>query len=260
MLAAMATYRPSKEFHVVKPCGERWEDMPGDSRVRHCAVCDRDVLNTAAMTPQQVEAILSTPGQLPCMRTVRHADGSLFTAEAVPKPMRLARIAAAALTATVALTAASAQTNGRPQNVVVAGRILDASGAVILHSTVRIRTKAGILSTAETNKVGEFRFSVPRNESYDLDASAPGFISSASTVLVAQEANTVSRDITLQVGRIDQGEIVMRSDVENIPLEPSTLSSYLEVPASSKTQKTGKAASPAGRSKAKSKPKAASAQ
>ena len=54
--------------------------MPGDARVRHCGGCDRDVHNLAAMTPAQIDALLAKPGPLPCMRMVRHQDGSLMTA------------------------------------------------------------------------------------------------------------------------------------------------------------------------------------
>jgi len=70
----MARYVPSASLQIEKPCHEDWDSMAGNSRVRHCAACQRDVVNAAALTPEQIERHIQAASKgepTPCMRLVQ---------------------------------------------------------------------------------------------------------------------------------------------------------------------------------------------
>ncbi len=69
------------KLRVASPCHERWEEMTGDERVRHCGRCDKDVYDLSAMTAEAAEALLASRGQKLCVRFYRRADGTVMTAD-----------------------------------------------------------------------------------------------------------------------------------------------------------------------------------
>lgn len=73
-------------------CTESWEAMPGDDRTRHCAKCDRDVIDLSAGTELAARLRLATARRAPCVRYASRADGTV-----VFRPGRVARLAAAVL-------------------------------------------------------------------------------------------------------------------------------------------------------------------
>ncbi len=103
----MARYWPKEPIRIAEPCSATWEAMQGDARMRHCAECDRDVHNTAALTPRQIEELLSGAGALPCLRVAHFADGSMLVAEEARSLPRFGTLAGAAMTALVSISAAS---------------------------------------------------------------------------------------------------------------------------------------------------------
>jgi hypothetical protein len=98
---------------LVRPCEERWDEMVGDDRVRHCARCDRTVHDLSEMSALEAEIrLLNTGERAPCIRYARHADGSIVHAPLarVFEPLaRRPRPLAAAATLTVTLAASAAQ-------------------------------------------------------------------------------------------------------------------------------------------------------
>jgi len=103
----------------------------GGWRVRHCGVCERDVLNTAAMTPEQIEALISKPGPTPCLRLVPVGDGMLMTAHSEPRLIFLQRSSLALSTVILAATSAAAQDVHSPraqQNSILQGVVVDQEG------------------------------------------------------------------------------------------------------------------------------------
>lgn len=99
---------------VATPCDASWEGMLGDDRVRHCAVCDREVFDLSALTTREAEALLTANGRPPCVRFRRRADGRVITSDcevgvrAVRAKRRLAVLgsgAALAVGASLALAA-----------------------------------------------------------------------------------------------------------------------------------------------------------
>jgi hypothetical protein len=55
-----------------------WDHMVGDDRVRFCDGCRKNVFNVASLTEEQLEALLRMPGDAPCLRVFRRADGHVL--------------------------------------------------------------------------------------------------------------------------------------------------------------------------------------
>lgn len=94
-----------REIRVASPCHERWEDMQGDDRTRHCGKCDKDVHDLSAMSAADAEALLAARGASLCVRLYRRFDGTVITSDC-PEGARLRRkrriiAATAAVTATI---------------------------------------------------------------------------------------------------------------------------------------------------------------
>jgi hypothetical protein len=106
---------------VASPCHERWEEMDGDARVRHCGKCDKNVYDLSAMTADAAESLLAEYGQNLCVRFYRRPDGTVMTADC-PVGARRKRIrntvigvGAAAMSAFAGVTAwAGTATMGEP--------------------------------------------------------------------------------------------------------------------------------------------------
>ncbi len=64
------------DIPLKEPCCESWPDMVGDDRERHCAVCERDVINLSALTQAEAGEVLSR-GSLPCVRFRFDAGGEI---------------------------------------------------------------------------------------------------------------------------------------------------------------------------------------
>ncbi len=68
------------DVRVASPCTVGWANMSGDDRVRHCAQCDLDVYNVAAMTREDAEDLLfGREGRRTCVRLFRRFDGTIIT-------------------------------------------------------------------------------------------------------------------------------------------------------------------------------------
>jgi hypothetical protein len=151
------------EVAVTAPCQQDWDAMQGSARQRHCAACDRDVLNFAAMTPRQIEQAVALSGGHLCARISRREDGSLVT---LPEPVR-GRAAGFVLAAALASAPAFAQTGDEPK-AVVSGKVLNPKtgdpsvGAQVLF----IRDHASVLEV-KTDAHGKWRASLPPG-TYDV--------------------------------------------------------------------------------------------
>jgi hypothetical protein len=89
-----------QQLQIASPCYERWDNMKGDDRVRHCASCKLNVFNVREMTKAEVEDLIDrTQGRL-CMRLYKRWDGTVLTADCPVGVSRArVRLASALLTA-----------------------------------------------------------------------------------------------------------------------------------------------------------------
>lgn len=76
---------------VASPCKADWDGMTGDSHVRHCGLCDKNVYNLSALTRQDAEALLLRHENELCVRFYRRADGKVMTSDCGPGSRRRRR-------------------------------------------------------------------------------------------------------------------------------------------------------------------------
>lgn len=83
-----------RELPIKSLCHESWEMMRGESAVRHCAACARDVHDLSAMTRREVQALLSqrSVGQRLCVRYSADENGQVeFAPQRLIAPALLVR-------------------------------------------------------------------------------------------------------------------------------------------------------------------------
>jgi len=204
------------EVAVTTPCRQAWREMQGSASQRHCAACDRDVLNFAAMTPRQIERAAALSGGHLCARISRREDGSLVT---LPEPVRgrAAGFVLAAALAAVPITS-WAQAGALPQasspqpdqlenkpdsatkitHTAVTGVITDSQGALVVGCDVTLMLQGALVGSTKTNEAGEFAFVVVPGD-YQLEVAAPGFSPSSRPLAVGTQDATVG-DIALKPG------------------------------------------------------------
>ena len=206
-------------IRIAKPCGESWEAMPGDSRVRHCGVCDRDVHNVATMAPAQLEAILAQPGPLPCMRLVQYEDGSLLTARAEQKPNLLRRASLALSTVMLMAGGAAAQISTQPkqdQMAILQGRVVDATGASIPHAKIELLANGKQVISTEADAQGAFVLTALPG-AYTFDVTSSGFKhSDAMPVQLRAGTQQALEPVLLQVASENLGVVVVTRDEERL--------------------------------------------
>jgi hypothetical protein len=96
------------DVRVASPCHMRWEDMPGDERVRACHACEKKVYNLSAMTRQEGEQLLDDREGQVCVRLYQRADGTVITSDCQvgARARRSRRVALGAALSVGAATAA----------------------------------------------------------------------------------------------------------------------------------------------------------
>jgi hypothetical protein len=74
------------DVRIASPCASPWDDMKGDSRVRFCGGCQKNVYNLSELTREAAQALLdTTEGQL-CVRIYQRPDGTVVTQDCAQSP------------------------------------------------------------------------------------------------------------------------------------------------------------------------------
>jgi hypothetical protein len=69
-----------ENVHIATPCDASWADMQGDSDVRFCTSCSKNVYNLSMMSREEAEAVLRAgSGNDLCVRLFRRTDGTVLT-------------------------------------------------------------------------------------------------------------------------------------------------------------------------------------
>lgn len=90
-----------QKLQIASPCYERWDNMKGDDRMRHCASCKLNVYNVRELTTAEVEELVQrTNGRL-CVRMYRRWDGTVLTRDC-PVGLQRVRVRMVAALATAA--------------------------------------------------------------------------------------------------------------------------------------------------------------
>jgi hypothetical protein len=117
--------------------------------------------------------------------------------------------------------------NAQTNNGILAGTVLDASGAAIEGAQVTAKAEATSFTlTATSGPDGGFRFpSVPIGL-YDVTASHPGFSSQTQTGVNVQISTTTSINLTMTVGRTEQ-TVTVQADATRIETESSEVGTVI---------------------------------
>lgn len=83
-LAARGVRRVSlpvlENAEIATPCNVSWADMDGDSDVRFCKGCMKEVFNLSMMSREEAEAVLGVSAEKGlCVRLYRRDDGTVLT-------------------------------------------------------------------------------------------------------------------------------------------------------------------------------------
>ncbi len=142
------------EIRIASPCSADWNKMQGDDRVRHCAQCNLDVYNFAAMSDLEVERLIANRQGRLCARIYRRADGTVLTQNCPvgfrARVRKVSRIAGAALSAAMSLGVAAAQAQSENPaaevqmhkgRAAVAVHVIDQSGEILSGATILLKTQ-----------------------------------------------------------------------------------------------------------------------
>ena len=232
----MSGYTPKVTITIPKPCSESWEAMAGDARVRHCGACDRDVRNVATMTPSEIDAMLAAPGPLPCMRIVQYQDGSLLTARVEQKPGMLQRASMMLSTVMLMAGSAAAQSSIGSKNATLTGRVVDPTGASIIHASVELWSDGKTVATAQTDAQGDFSVQANAGE-YLVKATSPGFETFEMKSVALHAGVQKAAPIALFMGFV--GRPMVASQAQEMPVETPLVTSTLSYAQSEAVMRKG---------------------
>ncbi len=152
-----------------KPCSERWEEMQGSARQRHCGSCDQRVHNLAEMTASEINSLVRESKGLLCARIMRRPDGSVVTHDPLRTPNAGAGLvlSASILLANAAVSTAVAEP---PQSAKasLAGKVLVPDGsAPVAGAVITLRSSGATIAEVKSDKQGDFLISVAPGK-YDI--------------------------------------------------------------------------------------------
>ena len=69
-----------ENVEIASPCNVSWADMDGDTDVRYCGKCMKQVYNLSMMSREEAEAVLGVSAEKGlCVRLYRRDDGTVLT-------------------------------------------------------------------------------------------------------------------------------------------------------------------------------------
>jgi hypothetical protein len=90
-------------LRTASPCPAKWEDMTGDTRVRFCAQCRKNVYDLTTMTDTEVVTLIEQKEGNLCARFYERTDGRLLSGDCPVGAMHVARRLKGLAAAAVAL-------------------------------------------------------------------------------------------------------------------------------------------------------------
>jgi hypothetical protein len=233
---------PLANVRIAAPCPASWENMAGDDRVRHCALCDLNVYNFAELTRDEIRELLARTGGRVCGRLYRRADGTLLTRdcpsglEAVRR--RVSRFASAVMAALVSVAPLGCATNGllrsrsrielhaeaaaRSEHAVFTGMVIEPQGNPLPGVTVIVRDEAtGHESTVITDSNGAFNIASLSDGRYRIEALLEGFAPAVAEHVVLSRTAVTSARIEL---RLNVNESVMVGGIAVSPFSNDGIS------------------------------------
>ncbi len=230
-----------QKIRIASPCSADWNRMSGDDRVRFCPECQLNVYNFSAMSPAEIDALVSSKTGRLCARFYQRPDGTMLTQNCPvgfrATFLRATRLASASLSAILALSharPAQAQTQSssplvqiRPASPELTVEVADPTGAAIPKAKISVLDKKSQnVSEVLTNDEGRATILLTPTSSYTITISANGF----TTQIVANMEAPFAKMLTvkLEIGAILMGEVVaVFPQIEESP----AISENLKMPA-----------------------------
>ena len=188
-------------LRIATPCPISWDQMSGDSRVRHCDHCQLNVYNISELSRSEAETLFATTEGRLCARLYRRNDGTIITRDC-PIGLRAVRLrlskTAAAVFAIIGTLSSVAlgqnQSKRKPkdscsqettlprkdstsysQETMLSGTVLDEAGAVVPGAGVFLEDALTKTTETKTGDDGRFQFvSLPAGR-YSVAVFVPGF-------------------------------------------------------------------------------------
>jgi len=234
------------EFRIASPCSADWNKMVGDDRVRHCAACNLDVYNFAALTDREIaDLVANRQGRL-CARLYRRADGTVITQNCPvgfrARVRKVSRIAGAALSAAMSVTFAGAQiapqnqtplSMAQQKNARMQVHVSEESGPALEKITILLRNNnTGVEFTGITNSNGDLLFTNLYGGKYSLLARGTGYRSVKFEELILRPMETNKIDVKLRIADIEplMGELLVSRETLEVPTEQSDIPTRIPEP------------------------------
>lgn len=81
MLVPLPVVNALDSIAIPTHCNVSWDEMEGTDRSRLCGSCQHHVHDVSELTTEEALALLQRPGEPPCLRIYRRADGRVLTAD-----------------------------------------------------------------------------------------------------------------------------------------------------------------------------------
>lgn len=225
---------------VGSPCGEAWEKMSGNARVRFCSHCSKHVTNLSEMTRKEATRYVRSAGGDICIRYIADpvTRQPMFANQLLQITRRAPGIAAGVMTASMSLSSAAYSQGGIAPVAIdnsvvrvegrscddnsksktasrargkITGTVTDPLGAVIPNASINLFSGQRTMTTA-SNADGVYSFENLSPGTYRIEIDSPGFKTSTSE-LVLNERNETVADSALEVGGFEEF-VEVKADVE----------------------------------------------
>jgi len=207
------------QFRIASPCSADWNKMKGDDRVRLCEDCKLHVYNFSAMTPPEIEALMSQREGRLCARLYQRTDGTTLTRNCPvgfrATLLRASGFATATLSTLLSLVPALSAQSAQKRDAVPQAQVdpaalflevIDPTGAVIPNAQVTIKNESTRTeSVVRTDDSGRTRVTGLPKGQYEVVIISPGF--ATKTLAHISLPNPELRRVQLDLGVM--GEVVV---------------------------------------------------
>jgi hypothetical protein len=153
------------QISLPKPCSEKWERMAPDGCNRFCSHCAKTIHDLSNCTPDEVDALLSSPEPV-CVRAKLETDGSVETRAVSQGALRRVFVATSVSLGLMAVSNAAIATEDQPEGI-IAGQVFAFSSRV----TVTAIAADGTRREVKSDRKGRYRFKHLPPGKYDLEFS-----------------------------------------------------------------------------------------
>ncbi len=216
---------------IKSPCGEGWDEMSGNEKVRFCSHCAKDVNNISEMTRKEAFKLVRNSNGNLCIRYYQKPNGKKLFLPQLHQIIRQTGVLAGTLSAALSLSSVAytqTTTEETPKNEVeitqivksgdkngsISGYVKDQNGANFPYALVTIlNEQTHEYRTANANNEGFYEFKELSDGNYKLKIDANGFATKESTIAI-NNATDAQQDFQLSVRQVNELQINI-TDVGN---------------------------------------------